>query len=90
LRAHGSQFVAERGRPAARALAELSPRRVDKGGPLLPPVDQLRRVALAIALAVARQAQADGVAEPCSEDEMAERIRARVWAPNYRPYGKPK
>jgi malate dehydrogenase (oxaloacetate-decarboxylating) len=75
---------------AARALAELSPRRVDKGGPLLPPVDQLRRVALAIALAVARQAQADGVAEPCSEDEMAERIRARVWAPNYRPYGKPK
>jgi malate dehydrogenase (oxaloacetate-decarboxylating) len=75
---------------AARALAELSPCRGDKGEPLLPPVDQLRRVALAIALAVARQAQADGVAEPCSEDEMAERIRARVWAPNYRPYGKPK
>ena len=75
---------------AARALAELSPCRGEKGEPLLPPVDQLRRVALAIALAVARQAQADGVAEPCSEDEMAERIRARVWAPNYRPYGKPK
>jgi malate dehydrogenase (oxaloacetate-decarboxylating) len=41
-------------------------------------------------MAVARQAPADGVAEPCSEDEMAERIRARVWAPNYRRYGKPK
>ena len=32
--------------------------------PLLPPVSDLRQVAIAVAIAVARQAQADGVAEP--------------------------
>ena len=52
---------------AARALAELSPTRTDKTAPLLPPVDQLREVAFAVAVAVAKQAQADGVAEPCDD-----------------------
>jgi malate dehydrogenase (oxaloacetate-decarboxylating) len=73
---------------AARALAELSPTRHDRAAPLLPPVDQLREVALAVALAVAKQAQTDGVAEPCDERATAERIRARVWEPTYRPYVK--
>ncbi len=73
---------------AARALADLSPTRTDKTAPLLPPVGQLRDVAQAVALAVARQAQADGVAEPCGEAELAARIRARVWEPKYRPYVK--
>jgi malate dehydrogenase (oxaloacetate-decarboxylating) len=73
---------------AARALADLSPTRTDKTAPLLPPVDQLREVAMSVALAVAKQAQADGVAEPCDDAVMAERIRARVWEPTYRPYVK--
>ncbi len=71
---------------AARALAELSPTRTDKTAPLLPPVDQLREVAQAVALAVARQAQADGVAEPCDDAALVARIRAHVWEPEYRPY----
>ncbi|HLY79817.1 MAG TPA: NAD-dependent malic enzyme [Caulobacteraceae bacterium] len=71
---------------AARALAELSPTRADKTAPLLPPVSQLREVAMAVALAVAKQAQADGVAEACDDGVMADRIRARVWEPVYRPY----
>jgi len=73
---------------AARALAELSPTRTDKTAPLLPPVDQLRKVAQAVALAVARQAQADGVAAPCDEATLAARVRAHVWEPLYRPYVK--
>jgi malate dehydrogenase (oxaloacetate-decarboxylating) len=73
---------------AARALAALSPTRTDKTAPLLPPVDQLRPVALAVALAVARQAMADGVAEPCSEETLAERVSAHVWEPLYRPYAR--
>jgi len=73
---------------AARALAELSPTRTDKTAPLLPPVDQLREVAQAVALAVARQAQADGVAEPCDDESLAARIEAHVWEPTYRPYVK--
>jgi malate dehydrogenase (oxaloacetate-decarboxylating) len=73
---------------AARALAHLSPTRTDKTAPLLPPVDQLRPVALAVALAVARQAMADGVAEICGEEVLAERIGAHVWEPTYRPYAR--
>jgi malate dehydrogenase (oxaloacetate-decarboxylating) len=70
---------------AARSLAELSPRH-DPHAPLLPPVQELRSVAVAIATAVSRQAQQDGVAEPCSDDELAGRIAAQIWEPVYRPY----
>jgi malate dehydrogenase (oxaloacetate-decarboxylating) len=70
---------------AARALAALSPAR--KGGErLLPPVDELRAVAIDIAAAVARQAQRDGVAAPCDDAELERRIRAQVWEPVYRQY----
>jgi malate dehydrogenase (oxaloacetate-decarboxylating) len=71
---------------AAKALAELSPARHDKKGRLLPPVNELRHVALAVADAVARQAQEDGVAELCDADELKNKIRALVWEPVYRPY----
>jgi malate dehydrogenase (oxaloacetate-decarboxylating) len=71
---------------AARALPALSPALRDPAAPLLPPVTELRRVAVAVALAVARQAQADGVADPCGEEILERRIRAQVWEPEYRPY----
>jgi malate dehydrogenase (oxaloacetate-decarboxylating) len=71
---------------AARELATLSPARHDPYAPLLPPVHELREVAIAIATAVSRQAQQDGVAEPCSDAELAARIAAQVWEPVYRPY----
>ena len=71
---------------AARALADLSPARRDKQASLLPPVEDLRAVAVAVATAVSRQAQADGVADPCGDDELAERIRGQIWTPVYRPY----
>ena len=53
---------------------------------MLPPVDQLRSVAVAIAFAVARQAQADGVAPVRDETALESRIRAEVWEPVYRRY----
>ena len=71
---------------AAKALAELSPATHDKHGRLLPPVTELRTVALSVAEAVARQAQADGVAEPWDDDTLRASIRALVWEPVYRPY----
>ena len=71
---------------AGKALAALSPAIQDPSGRLLPPVDQLRAVSTAIALAAARQAQADGVADPCDEASLLTRIRAQVWEPVYRPY----
>jgi malate dehydrogenase (oxaloacetate-decarboxylating) len=71
---------------AARALPALSPARHDPTAPLLPPVTELRTVAVAVAAAVARQAQADGVADRCDEETLQQRIAAQVWQPVYRPY----
>ncbi len=71
---------------AARALAALSPARRDPKAPLLPPVDELRPVAIAVATAVAHQAMADGVADPLDEVTLATRIRAAMWKPVYRRY----
>jgi malate dehydrogenase (oxaloacetate-decarboxylating) len=47
-------------------------------------VSDLRKVAVA----VARQAQADGVAQPCDAATLDARIAAHVWEPHYRPYRK--
>ncbi|HEX3918098.1 MAG TPA: NAD-dependent malic enzyme [Caulobacteraceae bacterium] len=68
---------------AARALAELSPTRTDKDACLLPSVSELRPVALAVARAVARQAQADGVAARMNDAELDARLAAYVWSPRY-------
>jgi malate dehydrogenase (oxaloacetate-decarboxylating) len=73
---------------AAKALAELSPAKT--GGRLLPPVSELRAVALAVATAVARQAQIDGVAPATASEGLAERIRAQMWEPVYHPYRRPQ
>jgi malate dehydrogenase (oxaloacetate-decarboxylating) len=71
---------------AAQAVADMSPTRSDKSGRLLPPVAQLRQVAVAVARAVGKQAQADGVATVSDEGALAERIEAFVWTPAYREY----
>ena len=73
---------------AGKALAALSPAARDPHGRLLPPVAELREAALAVAHAVARQAQLDGVADPCDASTLSERIHGYVWEPRYRPYKK--
>jgi malate dehydrogenase (oxaloacetate-decarboxylating) len=74
---------------AAKVLAEMSPTATDKEGRLLPPVGRMRSVATAVGRAVARQAQADGVAEMRDEATLDQRIAAGVWEPLYRPYRRP-
>jgi malate dehydrogenase (oxaloacetate-decarboxylating) len=73
---------------AAKAVALMSLAAEDRKNQLLPPVTQLRAVAIAVAKAVARQAQADHVAEPCDAAELDRRIAAYVWEARYRPYQK--
>jgi malate dehydrogenase (oxaloacetate-decarboxylating) len=68
---------------AARALGEKSPALTDRNAPLLPPLRDLRHVARHIALAVSRQAQADGVAPPITDRDLAERIAINQWEPRY-------
>ena len=70
---------------AARALADMSPARLSPDVPLLPPTSALRDVALKVALAVADQAQRDGVAG--EEGAISETLlRALMWRPDYQHY----
>ena len=71
---------------AAQALADISPARLDAGAALLPPVSELRLVAYRVAVAVAMQAQAEGLADAIDPDALAARVQARMWSPSYRSY----
>ncbi len=55
------------------------------GAPLLPEVEALRETSLAVAVAVAQAAQADGVADNPIDGDVAAEIRAMMWEPVYRP-----
>jgi malate dehydrogenase (oxaloacetate-decarboxylating) len=75
---------------AARALSELSPARRDASQPLLPPLSEVREVAKRVALAVAMQAQRDGLADPLPQEELQRQIEATMWTPDYLPYRRIK
>jgi malate dehydrogenase (oxaloacetate-decarboxylating) len=70
-------------RAAARALGDASPALKDQRAPLLPPWADVRDVADGIALAVATQAVADGVAPQADDDELRAAIRRTRWSPGY-------
>jgi malate dehydrogenase (oxaloacetate-decarboxylating) len=71
---------------AAVTLAELPTEPDDTMPRLLPPVADLRKVALAVGKAVARQAVRDGVAPEQAAQELDRKIDATMWEPRYRPY----
>ena len=59
---------------AARALAGNSPALKDSSASLLPPLTDIRRVAVEIAIAVGLAAQKDGVAPKTTEEELRQRV----------------
>jgi malate dehydrogenase (oxaloacetate-decarboxylating) len=71
---------------AARKLAELSPARHDPAGNLLPPLVSLRKISFHVAVAVAVQAVAEGLAAPLPRDDIAAAVHAKMWEPVYAPY----
>jgi malate dehydrogenase (oxaloacetate-decarboxylating) len=71
---------------AAKVLADVSPAAQDAHAPLLPPVAQLRKVAFAVAKAVAREARAEGQCERYDDGELDGLIARKMWNPVYRPY----
>jgi len=71
---------------AARALASCSPARSDPSAGLLPPVSQLRAVAVEIAVAVGLEAQKTGKAPAMTPEELRARVRATQWTPTYPVY----
>lgn len=68
---------------AATAIGSIPPRDV---GPLtlLPPLAQVLEVADAVALAVARRAVEEGLADPLEDPGIVEAVEARKWRPKYR------
>jgi malate dehydrogenase (oxaloacetate-decarboxylating) len=72
---------------AAKALAALSPTQQNPNGALLPPLESLRMVSMNVAVAVGRQAEAEGLAEIKGE-AFVEALRTNVWEPVYLPYRK--
>jgi malate dehydrogenase (oxaloacetate-decarboxylating) len=66
---------------AADAVASLSDTTV-RGAPLLPPVDNLREVSATVAVAVAKAAVADGLAEVALDDPI-QQVHQAMWQPEY-------
>ena len=72
---------------AALALGEASPAKGDPDAPLLPPLNEIRSLAKTIALAVAKQARDEGIADRVTDAELEARIEDHMWEPVYRPLG---
>ena len=70
---------------ASVALSECSPALADPQAALLPPLDHIRAVSRSIAVAVARQAQAEGLAQQTTAEELENLIDATSWEPQYSP-----
>ena len=68
---------------AARTLADHSPALRDPGASLLPPLKNIRAVAVAIAIAVGREAQRIGVAPKTTDEELIRRAKQGQWTPRY-------
>jgi malate dehydrogenase (oxaloacetate-decarboxylating) len=72
---------------ASRALAEFSPA-VHQGAQasLYPALENVRAVSSSVALAVGSEAQRQGLCEVTTQDELTDRIAAKMWAPRYYRY----
>ena len=68
---------------ASIALSKCSPALADPRAALLPSLEDIREVSYKIALAVARQAQQEGLAEQTTADELEQLITATIWEPEY-------
>jgi malate dehydrogenase (oxaloacetate-decarboxylating) len=71
---------------SAKALAGLSPKKIDPAAGLLPPISESRRVSYVVAEAVGKQAIAEGLAELPNGSSLEEELKAYVWEPVYVPY----
>jgi malate dehydrogenase (oxaloacetate-decarboxylating) len=71
---------------AARTVADMSPAKRDPQANLLPPLVETRPLSFDVALAVGKQAQADGLADAISDEALTAAIKAKMWEPVYADY----
>lgn len=68
---------------AAKVLSEFSPTANDRDAALYPPLEQVRDISRAVALAVGLEAQRSGLAEVTTLDVLKERVKEKMWKPHY-------
>ncbi len=68
---------------AAKVLSEFSPTTNGRDAALYPPLEQVRDVSRAVALAVGLEAQRSGLAEVTTLDVLKERVKEKMWKPHY-------
>lgn len=71
---------------AARVLSGFAPAITNPNEALYPKLERVREISRQVALAVAREAIAVGLAPPHSDDELLTRIEAKMWTPHYVGY----
>jgi len=71
---------------AARTVADLSPARRDPAANLLPPLVELRKISFHVAVAVAKQAIAEGLADARAEADIVATVQTKMWEPVYARY----
>ncbi|MGB7101293.1 MAG: NAD-dependent malic enzyme [Xanthobacteraceae bacterium] len=71
---------------AARTIAKLSPAKRDPHANLLPPLAEIRKVSLAVAIAVAKQAEREGLAQSVPDQELGAAVASMMWEPVYATY----
>jgi len=69
---------------AAHALADFTSPELLETGQIYPDISDVRTVSRSVAIAVAAEAIAEGLAEPVDDLEAA--IDAEMWEPNYIPF----
>jgi len=73
---------------ATQALSECSPTYQDKMAPLLPKLAEAKMVSLKVALAVAKQAYKEGLAQVSDLEHLEKTLKNSMWEPQYHPYRK--
>lgn len=73
---------------AAFALAEASPAKQHPDANLLAPLSDIRKISFQVAVRVAKEAIASGLAEFNDTARLEEQIRRHMWTPAYLPYQK--
>jgi malate dehydrogenase (oxaloacetate-decarboxylating) len=71
---------------AARTIADLSPAKRDPLANLLPPLAELRKISFQVAIAVAKQAETEGLAAPLPDQDLGAAVNTKMWEPHYAPY----
>lgn len=64
---------------AAKVLSEFEPARHAPDAALYPPLEEVRTISRAVALAVATEAQESGLAKPTSFEEVKAKIQEKMW-----------